>query len=109
MLAACHRQVTATAPDAGAPDPLAGIVDPWSWPRAQNATALERAVEDLGPWEPRDPADPRSPAISANGHHWTKLVGLPWDRDVLIELVREPVDLDGDGAADTQVTRRIEA
>jgi hypothetical protein len=96
-------------PDAGPPDPLEGLVDPWSWPRAQGATPLERAVEDLGPWEPLDPGDRRSPAGSANGHHWTRLVGLPWDRDVRIQLDRVPVDLDGDGHPDTRVTRRIEA
>jgi hypothetical protein len=110
ILAACHRRpAELPASDAGAPDPLAGVVDPWSWPRAQSATTLERAVEDLGPWEPLDPADPRSPAGSANGHHWTKLVGLAWDRDVVIDLDRVPVDLDGDGTPDVHVTRRIEA
>jgi hypothetical protein len=36
-------------------------------------------------------------------------VNLPWDRDVVIDLAREPVDLDGDGVPDTRVTRRIEA
>jgi len=113
LIAACHRQAPALAPgsvsDAGPPDPLAGVVDPWSWPRARGATTLDRAVEDIGPWEPIDPRDPRMPIVNANGDHWTRLAGLPWDRDVLIALDREPVDLDGDGVADTRVTRRIEA
>jgi hypothetical protein len=90
-------------------DPLAGVVDPWSWPRARGATAHERALEDLGPWEPIDPRNPRSPAVSVNGDHWTRLVGLAWDRDVVIEVADEPVDLDGDGHPDTRVTRRVEA
>jgi hypothetical protein len=92
--------------DAAPPDPLAGVVDPWSWPRARGATPLERAVEDIGPYQPLEPG---GAAGSPNGHHWTRLVGLAWDRDVVIELDREPVDLDGDGAADTRVTRRIVA
>jgi hypothetical protein len=110
IFTACHRRVPAPpAPDAGAPDPLEGVVDPWSWPRAQGATALERAVEDIGPWEPIDPRNSRSPIVNANGDHWTRLVGLPWDRDVVIQLDRVPVDLDGDGVPDRRVTRRIEA
>jgi hypothetical protein len=108
---ACSRRpaAPASAPDAGAPDPLAGIVDPWAWPRAQGASGHERAIEDLGPWEPIDPRDPTSPPVSVNGDHWTRLVGLAWDRDVVIDLDHEPVDLDGDGKPDTSVTRRIVA
>lgn len=110
-LVACRREAAAPppAPDAAALDPLAGVVDPWDWPRARGASAHERAIEDLGPHEPLDPGDPRSPAGSVNGHHWTKLVGLAWDRDVLIALDGVPVDLDGDGRPDTRVKRRIEA
>jgi hypothetical protein len=110
MVLACSRRAPAPpVADAGAPDPLAGVIDPWSWPRAQGATARQRAIEDLGPWEPIDPRDPRSPPVNVNGHHWTKLAGLAWDRDVVIDLDREPVDLDGDGAPDTHVTRKIVA
>jgi hypothetical protein len=105
-LTGCHRApATRDAPVPGLP----GVIDPWSWPRAAGASAAERAIEDLGPWEPADPADPRSPAISVNGDHWTRLVGLAWDRDVSIVLDHVPVDLDGDGVADVQVTRRVEA
>jgi len=109
-VAACGARPAPLAPppDAAPPDPLAGVVDPWSWPRARGATPHERAIEDIGPYQPLVPGDPDSVG-SANGHHWTKLVGLAWDRDVVIELDREPVDLDGDGAADARVTRRIEA
>jgi len=108
-IAACGSRPgpAAPPPDAGPPDPLAGVVDPWSWPRARGATSHERAIEDLGPHEPL--GGPGSPAGSPNGHHWTRLVGLPWDRDVVIDLDREPVDLDGDGVPDTRVTRHIEA
>jgi hypothetical protein len=108
-LVACSRRSPAPPPVAAAPDPLAGVVDPWQWPRARGATALDRAVEDLGPDEPLGPRDPRSPAGNVNGHHWTRLVGLPWDRDVVISLDRQPVDLDGDGVPDTRVTRHVEA
>jgi hypothetical protein len=110
MLLACGRSVTPrTTTDAGAPDLLAGVVDPWTWPRAQGATARERAIEDIGPWEPVDPRDPRSPPVNVNGHHWTVLAGLAWDRDIVIELDREPVDLDDDDVPDTRVTRRVVA
>lgn len=114
LLACRQRQppgtdgATGGHPTAGV-DPLAGVVDPWSWPRAQGASARERAIEDLGPHEPIDPRDPGSPAVSVNGDHWTRLVGLAWDRDVVIALDREPVDLDGDGVTDVRVSRRVEA
>jgi hypothetical protein len=113
LLLACRQQQPASADaHASAPDPLAGVVDPWTWPRAQGASAGERAIEDLGPYEPIDPdypSSPSSPAVSVNGDHWTRLVGLAWDRDVVIALDREPVDLDGDGLADVRVSRRVEA
>src|SRR5690349_19946586 len=73
---------------------LAGVVDPWSWPAARRASATERALEDLGPWEPRDLRDPASPPVSVNRDHWSRLVGLPWDRDVTVAVVHQPVDLD---------------
>jgi hypothetical protein len=109
MVVGCGRHGRGV-PDAGATvDPLAGVVDPWGWAGARGATAWERAEEDIGPWEPTDPGDPRSPAVNVNGDHWTRLVGLPWDRDVTLDLVDVPVDLDGDDRPDVKVTRHVRA
>ena len=47
--------------------------------------------------------------MNTNAHYWTALAGIAWDRDVDIDFDREPVDLDGDGRPDTQVTRHIHA
>ena len=47
--------------------------------------------------------------MNTNAHYWTALAGIAWDRDVDIDFDREPVDLDGDGRADTQVTRHVHA
>jgi len=93
----------------GASDPLAGVVDPWSWSRARGATARARALEDIGPYEPADRGAADSPLVNTNGHHWTVLAGLAWDRDFEIDLRDEPVDLDGDGQPDTRVTRHVVA
>lgn len=93
-------------PGGGAPaaaaDLLADVVDPWRWPRATGATDRERAIEDIGPYE-RVGGEP----INPNGRYWTTLVGIAWDRDVDIDFDREPVDLDGDNRADTEVTRHV--
>jgi hypothetical protein len=90
---------------------LAGIVDPWSWPRAKNAPGhgYELAVEDIGPYEHARPGDAASPLVNTNAHYWTALAGIAWDRDVDIDFDREPVDLDGDGRPDTQITRHVHA
>ena len=52
---------------------------------------------------------PSSPLVNTNARYWTALAGIAWDRDVDIDFDREPIDLDGDGRADTQVTRHIRA
>ena len=96
---------------------LTGIINPWTWPRAIHATARQRAIEDIGPYElpvgagaaavgaPTREAEP----VNSNADYWTRLVGIAWDRDVDIVLDNEPVDLDGDGVADTRVSRRVHA
>jgi hypothetical protein len=106
---ACTRE----APPPPAPPPadpnatlLAGVVDPWGWPRAAGASDRERAIEDIGPYEA--PA-PGAPPVNTNADYWTRLVGIPWDRDVDLDLDGEPVDLDGDGVPDTRVTRHVHA
>ena len=88
---------------------LAGVVDPWRWPRAADAKHHARAVEDIGPYEHARPDDPTSPLVNTNAHYWTALAGIAWNRDVDIDFDREPVDLDGDGRPDTFVTRHIHA
>jgi hypothetical protein len=112
------------AADASPPHRLAGVSDPWRWPRAAGATARERAIEDIGPYE--SPIEYSSPAdggargaapmaaaaaepVNTNADYWTRLVGIAWDRDVDIVFDNEPVDLDGDGVADTRVSRRVHA
>ena len=88
---------------------LVGVVDPWSWPRAAGASDRERAIEDIGPFEPLDGARAGSPTVNTNAHYWTNLVGIAWNRDVDIDFDDEPVDLDGDGVPDARVTRHIHA
>jgi hypothetical protein len=88
---------------------LAGVVDPWSWPRAKDARSGARAIENIGPYERSRAGDAASPLVNTNAHYWTALAGIAWDRDVDIDFDREPVDLDGDGRPDTQVTRHIHA
>jgi hypothetical protein len=88
---------------------LADVVDPWTWPRAATAGARERAIEAIGPYERARTGDAASPLLNTNAHYWTALAGIAWDRDVDIDFDREPVDLDGDGRPDTQVTRHIHA
>ncbi|HEX2657824.1 MAG TPA: hypothetical protein VHU40_06115, partial [Polyangia bacterium] len=108
LVAGCRRVEQKRAAEPAPPDSLAGVVDPWTWPRAAGATDRERALEDIGPYEPIDPARPGSPLCNPNARYWTRLVGIPWDRDVDLD-VDAPVDVDGDGAADTHVTRHIHA
>jgi len=97
-------------PPAGADEALlAGVVDPWSWPRAKDARSGARAIENIGPYEHSRAGDAASPLVNTNAHYWTALAGIAWDRDVDIDFDREPVDLDGDGRPDTHVTRHIHA
>jgi hypothetical protein len=114
----CHRPHT-EPPDSRPPaakDPpglrpadLPGVVNPWSWPRARGATEHEKAVEDIGPYEPVDRRDPASVLVNTNAHYWSALVDVAWDRDVDIDFDDEPVDLDGDGTTDTHLTRHVHA
>jgi hypothetical protein len=115
MVGACRKApppppapAEAQAP-AGVATLLADVVDPWSWPRAAGAGDRERAIEDIGPYERARAGDAASPPVNTNAHYWTALAGIAWDRDVDIDFDREPVDLDGDGRPDTQVTRHIHA
>jgi hypothetical protein len=114
--AACRRAPPPPPAAAEAPLPattpeqlLAGVVNPWTWPRAASALGYNRAVEDIGPYEHSRPGDGASPLLNTNAHYWTALAGIAWNRDVDIDFDREPVDLDGDGRPDTQVTRHIHA
>ncbi len=68
----------------------------------------EAFAEDLGPRFGIDWTDPASPERSGNAHHWTRLVGVPFTRDVHIDLRGVALDLDGDGRTDTTVTRKID-
>ena len=108
---ACRRSPPSPAaePETTADKVLADVVDPWTWPRAAGAADRERAIEDIGPYERAAAGDPSSPLVNTNARYWTALAGIAWDRDVNIAIDGEPVDLDGDGRADTKVTRRIRA
>ena len=101
--AAAHEAAPAPAE---AVRPLENVVNPWLWTTASGATDAERALEDIGPYEPMPN---HAGAVNTNAHYWTTSVGIAWDRDVDIDLVGEPVDLDGDGKADTKVTRHVHA
>lgn len=111
--AACRRAPPPPPASPPADDPnarlLATVIDPWTWPRAAGASDYERAIEDIGPYEPGDPAQPGSSPCNPNARYWTKLVGIAWTRDVAIDFDDEPVDLDGDGRPDARVTRHIRA
>jgi hypothetical protein len=118
-VAACQRtaSIAPPSPEAGRPDVAraahdglpAGVVDPWAWPRAAGATDRDRALEDIGPYEPLEPERAGSPLCSPNAHYWTALVGIAWDRDVVLDFDDEPVDLDGDGRPDMRLTRHVRA
>ena len=110
MAAGCRKsQPPRPVAEPAADSVLADVVDPWTWPRAAGASDRERAIEDIGPYERATPGDASSPLVNTNGRYWTALAGIAWDRDVDIAIDGEPIDLDGDGRADTKVTRRIRA
>jgi hypothetical protein len=96
----------ATPPRPAPLNPIENVVNPWLWTSARAATDVQRAVEDIGPYEVM-PGVPG--AVNTNARYWTSSVGLAWDRDVDIDFVNEPVDLDDDGKPDTRVTRHIHA
>jgi hypothetical protein len=114
LTAGCRRGAAPIPPASGPEALLADVVDPWTWARGQDPTdpharARERAIEDIGPFERARPGDATSPLLNTNADYWTRLVGLPWDRDVDLALRDEPVDLDGDGRPDNTVTRSVHA
>jgi RoxA-like, cytochrome c-like len=86
--------------------PIENVVNPWLWTTAAGATDAEKATEDIGPYEPMPNM---AGAVNTNAHYWTTNVGIAWDRDVDLDFVGEPVDLDGDGKPDTRVTRHVHA
>ena len=95
--------------DGAATGLLERVVDPWLWPRAAGATARERALEDIGPYEIPPHGKNASDAINTNADYWTRLAGIAWDRDIDIDFRDEPVDLDGDGVPDARITRHVHA
>lgn len=68
----------------------------------------EAFVEDLGPRFPADWTDAASRPISGNAHHWSELAGVPFIRDVHIDLRGVPLDLDADGRVDITVSRKVD-
>jgi hypothetical protein len=115
LLALCVACDPTSAPkpagDAGRPrvarvDPIENVVNPWLWTSARGATDADRAIEDIGPYEHLPGA---AGAVNTNAHYWTASVGIAWDRDVDLDYVNEPVDLDGDGKPDTRLTRHVHA
>jgi len=110
---ACNRTpgapVPPRAPASSDPLDLPGVIDPWDWPRAAGASAHERAIEDIGPYEPADRNDPRAPVINTNANYWTELVGIAWNRDVDFDFADEPIDLNGDAVPDAHLTRHVHA
>jgi hypothetical protein len=110
---ACRRATRApsAAPrvDATTRTLTADVIDPWRWPRASAATAREQAIEDIGPYEIATGAPAGSAPVNTNADYWTRLVGIAWDRDVDVVVDGQPIDLDGDGVADTRISRRVRA
>jgi hypothetical protein len=82
------------------------VVNPWNWTSARGATDADKAIEDIGPYEPMPNM---AGAVNTNAHYWTTNVGIAWDRDVDLDFEAEPVDLDGDGKPDVRVTRHVHA
>src|SRR4051794_35062863 len=72
---------------------LAGVVDPWRWPRAAGAKDQARAVEDIGPYEHARPDDATSPLVNTNAHYWTALAGYALYRVRVIDFDCRPADV----------------
>jgi len=103
------REPSGSAPAAATRTLATDVINPWTWPRAAGASARDQAIEDIGPYEIPAGAPAGSAPINTNADYWTRLVGIAWDRDVDIVLDAQPVDLDGDGAPDARVSRRVHA
>ena len=89
------------------PELMPGVLAPRFLPAAQNASVREQAIESIGTYEWQDWTTPGSPLVNTNGHYWSRLADLAWNRDIEIHLDSVPVDLDQDGTIDTHVTRHI--
>jgi hypothetical protein len=89
------------------PELMPGVLAPRFLPAAQNASVREQAIESIGTYEWQDWTTPGSPLVNTNGHYWSRLADLAWNRDIEIHLDNVPVDLDQDGTIDTHVTRHI--
>jgi len=89
------------------PDLMPGVLAPRFLPAAQSASVREQAIESIGTYEWQDWTTPGSPFVNTNGHYWSRLADLAWNRDIEIHLDNVPVDLDQDGTIDTHVTRHI--
>ncbi len=86
---------------------MPGVLAPRFLPAAQNASVREQAIESIGTYEWQDWTTPGSRLVNTNGHYWSRLADLAWNRDIEIHLDNVPVDLDQDGTIDTHVTRHI--
>jgi hypothetical protein len=100
------RAHDAASPPQAHASPIENVVNPWLWTSASGATDADKAIEDIGPYEPMPNM---AGAVNTNAHYWTTNVGIAWDRDVDLDFSNEPVDLDGDGKPDTRVTRHVHA
>jgi hypothetical protein len=89
------------------PELMPGVLAPRFLPAAQNASVRQQAIESIGTYEWQDWTTPGSPLVNTNGHYWSRLADLAWNRDIEIHLDNVPVDLDQDGTIDTHVTRHI--
>jgi hypothetical protein len=86
---------------------MPGVLAPRLTAKALGASIRQQAIESIGTYEWKNPADPDSALVSTNGDYWTHLADLAWHRDIEIHLDDVPVDLDQDGTVDTKVTRHI--
>ncbi len=89
------------------PELMPGVFAPDLLSAAKKASVREQAIESLGTYEWQDWTSPGSPLVNTNGHYWSRLADLAWNRDIEIHLDNVPVDLDQDGTIDTHVTRHI--
>ncbi len=76
-----------------------------AWPTPP-VYSREIALEYLGPDFESDWTAARSPIVNGNAYHWTHLLGIPFTRDVRVDVRDVPLDLDADGDVDVVVTER---